>query len=141
MTVQEEADFALVDGAVITREATRRAGLPRRDLFMMMEDFDYTTRIVDSGLRVVVRPADDSHFGHMGSTGPTSAWRGYYQSRNLLRIAVDRRKPGWIWGWLVREVGICGHHMFVGNWSSIKLRLMGAFDGIRNRMGRTVEPH
>ena len=142
-TVKEvaEADFALVDGSLITREATLRAGIPRRDLFMMMEDFDYTTRIRECGLRVVVRPADGSHFGHLGSTGPASAWRGYYQSRNLLRIALDRRKPAWVWGWFVRECGICGHYLIARNWNSLRLRFKGTVDGARNRMGRTVEPH
>ena len=38
-------DWTLVDGALISRTAVEVAGVPRSDLFMALEDFEYTTRL------------------------------------------------------------------------------------------------
>src|SRR5262245_13574048 len=62
------ADFALVDGALVTRAAVGRVGVPRTDLFMMCEDLEYTERIRRAGLGVYVRPNDGSVSSHLGST-------------------------------------------------------------------------
>lgn len=131
----QAADFALLDGSLVSADAVRAAGFPREDLFMMMEDVEYTTRIAATGLGIVVRPADESEFLHLGSAAP---WRGYYQSRNHLRIALDRRSLRWVWGWLVRELSITAHLVTRRRWHAIALRLAGARDGLRGRMGRTI---
>lgn len=134
-----DADFSLVDGAIVSSDAVRSVGLPRNDLFMMMEDVEYTTRIRRAGLRVVVRPSDGSVFYHLGtSTG--SRWRGYYQSRNHLRIALDRRSIPWLFGWSVREAGYGVRLVQTRRWSDLALRWRGTLDALRNRMGRTIEP-
>ncbi|MEM8619399.1 MAG: glycosyltransferase [Actinomycetota bacterium] len=131
------ADFLLVDGALVSRTAVERAGLPREDFFIMLEDVEYTVRIRDAGFDLYVRPADGSAHLYQGSGRP---WRGYYQSRNHLRIAIERRSPTWLWGWVVREAGINAHHLVARRWSSIAFRGRGALDGLSNRMGKRVDP-
>ena len=133
----EHADFLLVDGSIVSAEAVGRAGYPRADFFIMMEDLEYSLRIGETGLPLLVRPADGSINLYQGSGAP---WRGYYQSRNHLRMALERHSLSWVWGWLIRELGINLHHVRHGRWSSIRFRLRGARDAVRNRMGRTVDP-
>lgn len=132
-----DADFTLVDGALISRSAVSMVGLPRSDFFMMLEDFEYTTRIRGAGFRLLVRARDETAHLHLGSGSP---WRGYYQARNLLRIAAERRSAALLWGWLLREVAICGALARNRQYASIRLRLRGWKDGILGRMGRTVPP-
>lgn len=133
----ERADFLLVDGSVIAAEAIRRAGRPRTDFFIMMEDLEFSLRIGEAGLPLFVRPDDGSSNLYQGSGAP---WRGYYQARNHLRMALERRSVPWLGGWVVRELGIQLHHVRNRRWRWMWFRLRGASDALRNRMGRTVEP-
>jgi rhamnopyranosyl-N-acetylglucosaminyl-diphospho-decaprenol beta-1,3/1,4-galactofuranosyltransferase len=137
VTEPTRADFVLIDGSIVSAEAVFRVGLPRADFFIMMEDLEYSLRIKESGLPVWVRPADGSLNLYQGSGAP---WRGYYQSRNHLRMTLERRSVAWLWGWLVREAGINTFHLRHRRWRSILLRARGATDALRNRMGRVVEP-
>jgi rhamnopyranosyl-N-acetylglucosaminyl-diphospho-decaprenol beta-1,3/1,4-galactofuranosyltransferase len=137
VTSPERADFLLVDGSIISAEAVRRAGYPRADFFIMMEDLEFSFRIGETGLPLLVRPADGSINLYQGSGAP---WRGYYQSRNHLRMALERRSITWMWGWLMRELAINLHHVRHRRWASIRFRLRGAVDGTLNRMGRTIDP-
>jgi rhamnopyranosyl-N-acetylglucosaminyl-diphospho-decaprenol beta-1,3/1,4-galactofuranosyltransferase len=132
----EVADFALVDGALVSRGAVQRAGFPREDLFMMHEDLEYTSRIVRSGGTVVVRPARPAA-QHLGSAAP---WRCYYQARNHLRIALDLRSVTWVVGWIDRMARLTVTDVLRGRWAHLGLRWRGACDALRNRMGRTVDP-
>lgn len=126
-----QADFALVDGAVVSKEAVDAVGFPRTDLFMMLEDVEYTTRIADSGGQLFVRPVESTAL-HMGYSSP---WRSYYQSRNHLRIAIDRRSLAWIFGWGSRTVGLCLADLKLKRWAQLRFRLVGAWDAVWNRMG------
>lgn len=133
----ERADFLLVDGSIISSDAVRRVGRPRSDFFIMMEDIEFSLRINEAGFPLYVRPSDGSSNLYLGSGAP---WRGYYQSRNHLRIALDRRSPAWLCGWLLRELAIDFHHLRGRRWRALSFRVRGAFDAARARMGRVVEP-
>ena len=131
------ADFTLVDGAIVAAAVAAEVGVPRADLFMMLEDIEYTTRARLAGWRLLVRPMDDSAFFHLGSSAD---WRGYYQARNHLRVAVDLHQWSWLWGWWVRETGIGLNLLRRRRYRALRLRWRGAFDGVRNRMGKVVVP-
>lgn len=138
-------DFALVDGAVVPTEAIRRAGYPRADFFMMMEDVEYTGRLRRAGLEVVVVAdplIDRQHLGSGGADGRSPPWRGYYQTRNHLRMAIEHRSVSELWGWLVRQARLVTGTLLGGDrrWERIRLRLLGAWHGLRGVGGRTVEP-
>lgn len=133
----EPADFTLVDGTIVAAAAVAAVGLPRADLFSMLEDIEYTTRIRLAGFRLLVRPADGSTFLHLGSA---AEWRGYYQARNHLRVALDLRQRSWLWGWFARESAIGLHLVRRRRFGALRLRWRGALDGMRNRMGRVVDP-
>jgi len=130
-----DADFTLVDGALVSAAVVDAIGGPREDLFMMLEDFEYTTRARNAGFRLVVVGGDGTQPLHLGSTAP---WRHYYQTRNLLRIALDRRSPSLLFGWAVREAGILVALARSRQGDKIRLRLRGTLDALRGRMGHTT---
>lgn len=130
----KRADFTLVDGAIIAKIAVDTVGFPRDDLFMMCEDLDYTTRISDAGGVLLVRPTTVRAM-YLGAASP---WRAYYQARNHLRLALDRRSLAWVWGWFYRMLAFTLTDLARGRRAALHLRWRGALDGARNRMGRTI---
>jgi GT2 family glycosyltransferase len=135
-------DFVLLDGSLVLRRAVDAIGVPPVDYFSMMEDVEYPLRARRAGFDVFLTARDLVRRGHLGSAPGTGLWRSYYQSRNHLRMALDFRSPTLLLGWLVRQA-----HCFVAaarapdrRWERIELRLRGAWDAVRGRMGRRVEP-
>lgn len=140
-------DFTLVDGALVSHAAASRAGLPRADFFMMMEDVEYTARIKRAGWEVVVLEDDLMTRGHLGSGGAAPGgsappWRGYYQSRNHLAIALEHRAPAEVWGWARRQAKLIVAALLYRDrkLQRVGLRLLGGWHALRGRMGRTIEP-
>jgi rhamnopyranosyl-N-acetylglucosaminyl-diphospho-decaprenol beta-1,3/1,4-galactofuranosyltransferase len=135
-------DFVLLDGALVSREMIEAVGVPRADFFMMMGDVEYPYRARRAGLRVLLYERDLMNRDHLGSSGWPAPWRGYYQTRNHLRWALDLRSPALLFGWLVRLVKfvVVAALRAPDRGRRIRYRLQGARDGFRGRMGRTVEP-
>jgi GT2 family glycosyltransferase len=139
-------DFVLTDGALVTRAAYERAGTLDGRYFIMMEDIDYPLRVRRAGLTVA--QADlGFRFQHLGAAGgvvggPSAPWRLYYQTRNHLRMALDHRSPALLFGWLYRQVGGIIYLVRQPDRRSerLRLRLRGAIDGLRGRMGLVVAP-
>ncbi|MCA0321956.1 MAG: glycosyltransferase family 2 protein [Actinobacteria bacterium] len=139
----ELADLVLVDGALVPQFAIESVGVPRADLFMMFEDFEISTRLRKHGFPLYVSNAVRSQPAHLGSTPEHEAWRGYYQTRNHLRVAIDLRdlrllvfafvRLGKQTGWQLVNGG-------TGRKEKITMRYRGLGDALRGRMGKTVEP-
>lgn len=130
------AQFTLVDGTLVSHKAVEAVGLPREDLFMMMEDIEYTTRIAAAGGTLLVQ-ASEVNAMHLGSA---SSWRAFYQARNHLRIALDRRSAAYFWGWMYRMAALSLTDVRRGRWLSLRFRWWGALHGAMNRMGQDVHP-
>lgn len=99
---------------------------------MMMEDFEFTTRVKSAGFRLVVVGGDASTHEHLGSTAP---WRAYYQARNYLRIGIERRSLRDLYGWTVREAATWLHLLRARDLERLKFRARGVADGLLGRMG------
>jgi rhamnopyranosyl-N-acetylglucosaminyl-diphospho-decaprenol beta-1,3/1,4-galactofuranosyltransferase len=141
------SDWVHLDGAVVPREVVEQLGYPRSDYFMMLEDVEYSNRMKRSGLRV-------AHFqlhqgvierGNLGSGGdgkPSPPWRGYYQTRNQLFMAIDHRSLAEVIGWLYRQVKLIAATALLldRKGERIRLRVLGAWHALRGVRGRTVEP-
>ena len=138
-------DFILGDGALLTRRAVEAVGHPREDFFMMVGDIEYSYRMTRAGFRLGVVERDRMQRAKLGKQGGASgkpAWRAYYKARNNVRMALDYRSPVLLAGCLARLA-----RLFVGyalhpkrDWLRARALLVGARDGFRGRMGRTVEP-
>lgn len=132
-------DLVVLDGALVSGDAVRAAGLPKTDYFIMMVDVEYPLRLSGVGYTMlqVGLPYEQ---GRLGSAADGSTWRNYYQTRNHLRMAVSLRSPTLFAGFILRTVKHFGYALLHRDWLTIRLRLSGLVDAVRGRMGRTLDP-
>lgn len=140
-------DYVLWDGAVMPTAVVAEVGYPREELFIMMEDVEYTNRIMRAGFEVVCLEEPLIERAHLGSGGAGASklpppWRGYYQTRNHLLVVREHRSArelaAWLWRLakqLVATVAILDRKR-----ERISLRLLGAWHGVTKVGGRRVEP-
>ncbi len=136
-------DFALVDGTLIPRRVVDAVGYPPEDYFMMIGDIEYTYRMTLRGFRTGVLERDRMRNAALGSCGGPSGklpWRAYYKARNHVRMALEYRSPTLLAGCFARQVyllaGLCARR----EWVRARALVRGVVDGLRGRMGRTMEP-
>lgn len=137
------ADLVLVDGTLVPRVAIDTVGTPRTDLFMMFEDYELSTRLRRSGFALYVSDAVKSQPAHLGSTPENLSWRGYYQTRNHFRVALDLRDRRLLTFAIVRLAKQTVWQLARGNndrMGAIAMRYQGLHHAIRGRMGKTVDP-
>ena len=135
-------DFVLLDGSIVQREVVDTIGLPRVDYFMMLEDVEFSLRARRAGFGITILPRDVVHRQTLGSIPGSALWRGYYQSRNQLRMALDFRSPSLLFGCIARQVRIIASALRARDrrWERISLRWRGLRDALGGRMGRRVDP-
>jgi glycosyltransferase involved in cell wall biosynthesis len=140
-------DWVHLDGALVSGEAVDQLGVPRRDFFMMLEDVEYSNRIQRAGWTVARFRIDEGLLGrgNLGSGGdgrPSPPWRGYYQTRNHLVMAIEHRSPAEVAGWLYRQLKFVGAAALSldRKQERIRLRTLGAWHALRGVRGRSVEP-
>lgn len=140
-------DYVLWDGAVIPSRAVAEVGYPREELFIMMEDVEYTNRIRRAGWEMVCLDEPLIERAHLGSGGAGAhsippPWRGYYQTRNHLLVVREHRSPrelaAWLWRLSKQLVAIVV--VLDRKRERLRLRLLGAWHGIIKVGGRRVEP-
>jgi GT2 family glycosyltransferase len=140
-------DFVMLDGALVPREAVEAQGRPRGDFFMMLEDVEYTTRMrragfevgeLDHGRSLIER----AHLGSGGDGQRTMPWRGYYQTRNHLLIAVEHRSPVELLAWFGRQLKFIVAALAFHDRKAerIRLRMLGVWHALRGVRGKTIEP-
>ncbi|MFC5190306.1 glycosyltransferase [Algoriphagus aquatilis] len=140
------ADFVLVDNALLSASAVTQVGNFRTDLFMMCEDYEYCFRLRKYGLLVGVLndPLMEVNRKHLGSQSNSKnlIWRGYYHSRNLMLILKDHFTLKGLINYFYRQGKYLIHSMFFGvnRWSRTKYRLIGIWDGIWGISGKTLDP-
>lgn len=140
-------DFVLWDGAVIPSRVVAEVGYPREELFIMMEDVEYTNRIMRAGWEVVCLQEALIERAHLGSGGVGGVhlpppWRGYYQTRNHLLVARDHRSARELaaWSWRLSKQLVATVMVLDRKRERLSLRLLGAWHGMTKMTGRTVEP-
>jgi rhamnopyranosyl-N-acetylglucosaminyl-diphospho-decaprenol beta-1,3/1,4-galactofuranosyltransferase len=133
-------DVVTFSGTLVSAELVRQVGVPKQQFFMMLEDLDYCLRVRDAGWRTYVLPRQLVTAFAMGSEGSAPPWRGYYQTRNHLAMTLERRSlPELAW-WLSRTLRFCAGAVRSGDrpGERVRLRLLGAWHGLRGVSGRTV---
>lgn len=132
-------DLVYLDGAIVDVGALAAAGPPREDFFIMHVDVEYPMRLADGGVTMLQAGVGYEAL-RMGSTDPSNAWRTYYQTRNHLRLALDRRSAPLLFGFALRTAKQLVAAIGKGDVRVIGWRGRGLVDAVRGRMGRTVEP-
>ena len=138
-----ETKWFTFNGALIDREVAAIVGYPREDFFMCWEEHDYCFRLNERGIPIISIPGGHVDFGSAGTIeGATAPWRGYYQTRNELVSALEARSVRRALRWLVRTSKFSAATILSGDekLSRLRFRLLGTWDALRRRMGRTVEP-
>jgi GT2 family glycosyltransferase len=86
-------DVGRADGAAlaVSRAAVERVGLLDESLFLYVEDVDWSLRMRDAGLAVVLVPdARVRHAGSAASGGSVSTTNLYYDTRNTIAVCERR---------------------------------------------------
>ena len=135
-------DGITFNGALFPRAVVDAAGFPRADYFMMFEEWEYCLRAREAGFTINLLPnVRITNFAE-GSTGRSAPWRGYYQTRNHLSMALEHRSARELMWWAIRQTKYTGAIVLHGDskLERIRLRALGAWDGLWGRMGRVVSP-
>jgi GT2 family glycosyltransferase len=91
----EGGDVDRADGAAlaVSRAAAERAGLLDEELFLYVEDVEWSLRIRDAGFAVVYVPeARVRHAGSAATGGRASTTNLYYDTRNTIAVC-ERHRP------------------------------------------------
>lgn len=141
-----QADFVLVDNALLSADTIEFVGNFRTDLFMMCEDYEFCFRLKKEGLFVGVLSdtsvkVDRKHLGSQANS-KNLIWRGYYHSRNLMLVLKDHFTWEGLVYYFYRQAKYLIHSMLFGvnRWSRTKYRLIGIWDGIRGVSGISLDP-
>jgi len=125
-------------GTLISRSLLSAVGFPRTDYFMCYEDVEFSLRAKDAGFEIYVLPTPLTAMLRAGTVG--APWRGYYQTRNHLALVLERRSASEVWWWLVRTTKFCLGALLWHDrkWQRIRMRLLGAWHGLRGVRGQAI---
>ncbi|WP_205509183.1 glycosyltransferase [Longitalea arenae] len=141
----QEAEYAMIDGAIIKADVVRRIGTVCEDFFMMCDDHEYSIRIRKNGFRlgVLKNGADDRRLlGGGEQFTKTTLWRGYYSARNHTFIIKKHFSlPEFIaYVYHQAKLLIITAILAPDRYQRVKFRLMGLWHGIKDMGGRTLDP-
>lgn len=141
----QEADYAMIDGALIKMDAMRKAGIVNEKFFMMCDDHEYCVRLKKNGFKVGVLQNDSDERLYLGGqSGFTKAtlWRGYYSSRNHLLIIRQYFSLINLIGYVFLQTKlITAAALFAPDrFLRVKLRMQGIWHGMRGIGGKTLDP-
>lgn len=128
-------------GQLVSRATVEAIGLPRPELFIQWDDFDYSLRLRRAGGEIFVVPA--SRVVHHDSLS-TAVERQYYVIRNRIHVCKRHFGAGPSLWWLVARV-VAGRTIkiaFVEDQKRLRARavLAAVSHGLRGRLGRYGEP-
>ena len=131
-----------LDGAIIRRAAALQVGYPNASFFMMIQDVEYPLRMREQGHATAVDPLLPTRpLRHGAASSSGIEFRAYYQTRNHLRMALDRSSFRMLQGFVRRTVGLCSADIRRPHpWRVLAMRFAGIVDALGSISGRTVEP-
>ena len=142
----QEADYALIDGALIKTDAIHTIGVVNEKFFMMCDDHEYCMRLRKFGFKIgVLQSGSDNrlYLGGQGRFTRATLWRGYYSSRNHLLIIRQYFSLVNLLGYIFLQAKllVAAALWAPDRFQRVKLRLLGIWHGIRGIGGKTLDPH
>jgi rhamnopyranosyl-N-acetylglucosaminyl-diphospho-decaprenol beta-1,3/1,4-galactofuranosyltransferase len=141
----QEADYAMIDGALIKADVVRNLGPVCEEFFMMADDHEYSVRMQRRGYKIgVLKNGADNrlYLGGGEKFSRATLWRGYYSARNHMFIIKKHftllNLVGYIW--MQTKLLITAAVMAPDRVQRVKLRLIGIWHGITGVGGRTLDP-
>lgn len=139
-------DFVLIDNALVPKKLIEIVGTPDPDYFIMAEDYEYCQRVKRKGFEVFLLCSKEKLVNrlHLGSQPSSKSllWRGYYQSRNHIFVLRDQFTLKGLLGYFNRHLRFIIYGIIFGKTpiQTVKYRMMGIWDGIINKRGKTIDP-
>ena len=137
-----EVDLATFNGLLINRDAITAVGYPRADYFMQWWEHEYSLRLRRAGFKIWVQPEILVTHYFTGLVGWSLPWRGYYQTRNQLAMALDDRSAAEVFWWAIRQLKLIAGALLYSDmkFERIRLRALGALHRLFGKMGKTIDP-
>jgi rhamnopyranosyl-N-acetylglucosaminyl-diphospho-decaprenol beta-1,3/1,4-galactofuranosyltransferase len=137
-----ETDIMVFRGTLLSLTMISEIGLPREQYFIMNEEYEYCLRALWGGRRNYVLPLPLVRASEAQPPAVYPPWRGYYQARNQLAMALEHRSPGELAWWLVAQakflVAVLRRRDRIEE--RIRLRMLGGWHAVRGVTGRTLDP-
>lgn len=141
----QEADYAMIDGALIKADVVRSVGPVCEEFFMMCDDHEYSVRMQRRGYKIgVLKNGADNrlYLGGGEKFSRATLWRGYYSARNHMFIVKKHFSLLNLAGycWQQTKLLITAAVLAPDRFQRVRLRLIGIWHGITGVGGRTLDP-
>jgi GT2 family glycosyltransferase len=147
-------DMVISSGSLIRLDAVRKAGLPRRDFFMDFVDYEHCLRLRRNGfligvvkgcamLHTIGHPRSVTFLGRQKSWLTHPAWRDYYKVRNRAFVVWQEFPSPKAKAFVVYQLlkQMAGSLLYdPQKITRIGLMWRGFWDGVKGRLGPTVQP-
>ena len=137
-----ETDLITFDGCLISASLMKSVGFCDPQFFMGTYEFEYCLRAKDAGFKIYTLPNGMIEDEKKGAVAGTPPWRQYYNTRNHLHLAFQRRSFYIVQAWLIRELKYTYAILRFGNKKGERLlfKARAIRDAILNRRGKTYHP-
>jgi GT2 family glycosyltransferase len=137
-----KTDLITFDGCIISRKLIKEIGYCDPLYFMGTYEFDYCLKASDAGFGIYTIPNGLIEDGKLGGKNGTPPWRQYYNTRNHLWLAIDRKSFITLKGWFVRELKYSYSILFYSDKKieRFKFKFRAIRDAILNKRGKRYDP-
>lgn len=137
-----KTDLITFDGCLISRNLMDKIGFCDPLYFMGTYEFDYCLKAKEAGFGIYTLPNGLIEDGKLGGKGGTPPWRQYYNTRNHLWLALDRKSLKILYAWFVREMKYTGAIIIYGDKKGERLlfKARAVRDAILNKRGKQYDP-
>lgn len=137
-----QTDLITFDGCIISKKTIEKIGYCDPLYFMGTYEFDYCLKAKDAGIGVYTLPNGLIEDGKLGGKNGTPPWRQYYNTRNHLWLALNRKSFIIFKGWLIREIKYTLSIILSGDKKIIRLvfKLRAIRDAFLNKRGKRYDP-
>jgi GT2 family glycosyltransferase len=137
-----QTDLITFDGCIISKKTIEKIGYCDPLYFMGTYEFDYCLKAKDAGIGVYTLPNGLIEDGKLGGKNGTPPWRQYYNTRNHLWLALNRKSFVIFKGWLIREIKYTLSIILSGDKKIIRLvfKLRAIRDAFLNKRGKRYDP-
>lgn len=135
-------DLITFDGCIISKKTIEKIGYCDPLYFMGTYEFDYCLKAKDAGIGVYTLPNGLIEDGKLGGKNGTPPWRQYYNTRNHLWLALNRKSFVIFKGWLIREIKYTLSIILSGDKKIMRLvfKLRAIRDAFLNKRGKRYDP-
>ena len=137
-----QTDLITFDCCIISKKTIEKIGYCDPLYFMGTYEFDYCLKAKDAGIGVYTLPNGLIEDGKLGGKNGTPPWRQYYNTRNHLWLALNRKSFVIFKGWLIREIKYTLSIILSGDKKIMRLvfKLRAIRDAFLNKRGKRYDP-